>query len=158
MDSWPLPLSEITPDVNVKIRLLFSFLFLFSLLQLLFLLFGCGFWFLFSLFSMWLTLTWILLIFVSCHSFCFWFCFFHLLSYYIPIFLPNKDETTLGLRGAMPPPPHPQTFEKKFPSKYISIKNILLALKLIYLAPLSQTIYKLTHETKMKKIIKSSLV
>ena len=35
---------------------------------------------------------------------------------------------------------------------YISIKNILSALKLIYLAPLSQTIYKLTHETKNEKI------
>ena len=44
-----------------------------------------------------------------------------------------------------------RNFEKKFPSIYISIKNLLLALKLIYLGPLSQTIYKLTHETKNEK-------
>ena len=42
-------------------------------------------------------------------------------------------------------------FEKKFPSIYISIKNTFMALKLIYLALLSQTIYKLTHETKNEK-------
>ena len=46
-----------------------------------------------------------------------------------------------------------RNFEKKFPSIYISIKNLLLALKLIYLGPLSQTIYKLTHETKNYQII-----
>ena len=51
----------------------------------------------------------------------------------------------------------PSAFEKKFPSIYINIKNLLLSLKLIYLAP-SQTIYKF-HETKNeKKIIKSSLI
>ena len=61
-----------------------------------------------------------------------------------------RDGTTLGLRGAMPPPPS-QAFGKKFPIIYISIKNLLLTLKLIYLAPLSQTIYKLTHETKNEK-------
>ena len=44
-----------------------------------------------------------------------------------------------------------QPLKKKFPSIYISIKNILLALKLMYLALLSQTIYKLTHETKNEK-------
>ena len=52
-------------------------------------------------------------------------------------------------------------FERKFPSIYISIKNTFMALKLIYLALLSQTIYKLTHETKnekKKKKFKSSLV
>ena len=45
----------------------------------------------------------------------------------------------------------PLAFEKKFPSICINIKILLLALKLIYLAPLSQTIYKLTHETKNEK-------
>ena len=35
----------------------------------------------------------------------------------------------------MPPPPPPLAFEKKFPIIYISIKNLLLAIKLIYLAP-----------------------
>ena len=43
----------------------------------------------------------------------------------------------------------PSAFEKKFPSIYINIKNLLLALKLIYLAP-SQTIYKF-HEIKNEK-------
>ena len=52
-----------------------------------------------------------------------------------------RDGTTLALPA----------FEKKFPSIYISIKNIHLALKLIYLAPLSKAIYKLTHETKNEK-------
>ena len=61
----------------------------------------------------------------------------------------NKDGTTLGLRGAMPPTPPKAS--KKNSLVYISIENILLALKLIYLAPLSQTIYKLTHETKNEK-------
>ena len=48
---------------------------------------------------------------------------------------------------------------KKNSLVYILKKKKKLALKLIYLAPLSQIIYKLTHETKNgKKIIKSSLV
>ena len=51
----------------------------------------------------------------------------------------------------MQTPPPPPAFENKVPSIYISKKNLLLALKLIYLAPLSQTIYKLTHETKNEK-------
>ena len=55
----------------------------------------------------------------------------------------------LGVEGGHAP--FPPTFERKFPSIYISIKNLLLALKLIYLAPFSQTIAKLTHETKKKK-------
>ena len=48
-------------------------------------------------------------------------------------------------------------FEKKFPSIYISIKNTFMALKLIYLALLSQKIYKLTHETKNEKKKKEKL-
>ena len=47
-------------------------------------------------------------------------------------------------------------FERKFPSIYISIKNTFMALKLIYLALLSQTIYKLTNETKNEKKKKKS--
>ena len=50
----------------------------------------------------------------------------------------------LGVEGGM-------AFEKKFPNIFISIKNLLLALKLIYLIPLYQTIYKLTYETKNEK-------
>ena len=44
----------------------------------------------------------------------------------------------------------PQPLKKKS-LVYILAKKILLALKLIYLAPLSQQIYKLTHETKNEK-------
>ena len=55
----------------------------------------------------------------------------------------------LGVEGGHAP--FPPTFERKFASIYISKKNLLLALKLIYLAPLSQTIYKLTHKTKNEK-------
>ena len=56
------------------------------------------------------------------------------------------------------PPPTP-TFEKKFPSIYISIKNLLLALKLIYTWPPSPKQFtSWPMKPKMKKIIKSSLV
>ena len=57
----------------------------------------------------------------------------------------------LGVEGGM-------AFEKKFPNIFISIKNLLLALKLIYLVPLYQTIYKLTYETKNEKKLSNHLL
>ena len=82
----------------------------------------------------------------------------------IVLFSYRHEQNYLGVeRGHLPtpPPPHPSIL-KKFPNIYIyiyiHIKNILLSLKLIYLPPLSQKIYKLTHETKKEKKLSNHLL
>ena len=81
------PVKWDNPDFNTNVKVkIIPFLFL---PQLLFLLSISGFWFLFFLFSMWLTLTRTLLSIVFCCSFSFLFGLFPLLSHCIPIFLPK---------------------------------------------------------------------
>ena len=71
----------------------------------------------------------------------------------------TRGGTTLGLKGAMPPPPLKIPLEKN-PLIYILPQKIYFFSKINILAPLpSQKIYKLTHKIpKMKKFIKSSIV
>ena len=81
------PVKWDNPDFNTNVKV--KIIPFFFLPQLLFLLSISGFWFLFFLFSMWLTLTRTLLSIVFCCSFSFLFGLFPLLSHCIPIFLPK---------------------------------------------------------------------